>query len=1055
MKKLTKIKLINWYTFENETIDLYGNCLISGANGSGKSTLLDAIQFILTAGGTQFNKAADEKSKRNLESYVRGKIGTANKEYLRNGDVTSYVALQFHDYETKTKDIIGACIEVSSGFKPKRIFFRISSMDINDEIFIEKNKPKTMVEFRRVQSIEIFETKGEIKQMIRAILGVCSDKYFELIPRALAFKPIDENLDNFVNDVLLSEKEIDLHSLQQNIQNLTELQEIIKNEENKIKELEKLEKDYESYKNCLSQKKFYDWAKLQFQILSRQEIIQKLEAMIHNLEAQHTDKTKNIELEEISLASLEQDIDNYKKSNESNSDFNIQDQLQKDILKLKEQHENFKKEYKMYQNYFEKEIKIAQNIKCHILEKVELNQIEALNKCLYEYKKYVESKKREFQTNYHQYEDREKEVSDKINICDQKLERLHKKQMPYEPHIICLQDEIKVYLSEKYNINVEVRPLCEYIDITDEKWRDAIEGYLNTQRFDLIVEPQYFDDALNVYESIKKEKKIYGVGLVNVKKLDLEDIIENTLATKIKSNYNYAYLYAIKILNKVVCCEDINMLKSYNNAITPTCMAYRNHVARQINPNVYQDYYIGTQAYEKQLSKYTKVQKEYNTLLQNIQSTMKNYNNQLLQIQESRIDELLRDITVLKRYNRVNEEMNQKQDDLNKMQTDGLVYDMMQKLNELYAKYETKKKEINQIKDEKRKLELQIDENNEKLDMLYKELTTIKDSVTEKEVDYEEKIKKISYSQIDNLYSKNEIILMQLQTSIESLQSKYNEQYEYDEIPSIDTVQKYITTLYQIREKDIVKYKADSVNFQTQCRNSFEEDFISHLRNNIISAQGELKELNRALKNKRFGQDGEKYEFVFEQSDDPELAKYYEIIMSGKDYTVHSLFDETLTQDQKEQMEELFRKLTTPSEYVSTCHYTDYRKYMSYDIRVTKNNGDSYKLSHVVREKSGGETQTPFYFIIASSFEQLLKSGIRKGSIGCVVLLDEAFNRMDESRIEAMMHFYNELNIQLLIAVPPQQLPSIAPYVNTNLLIETKDYDSFVIPYRIEDLMDE
>ena len=41
---------------------------------------------------------------------------------------------------------------------------------------------------------------------------------------------------------------------------------------------------------------------------------------------------------------------------------------------------------------------------------------------------------------------------------------------------------------------------------------------------------------------------------------------------------------------------------------------------------------------------------------------------------------------------------------------------------------------------------------------------------------------------------------------------------------------------------------------------------------------------------------------------------------------------------------------------------------------------------------------------------------------------------MDESRIDAMMKFYNSLSIQLLIAVPPQRVSNIINYVNTSLV---------------------
>ena len=65
MKKLVKIRLINWHYLSNETIEIEGNTLLSGPNASGKSTIMDAITYILTAGDTMFNLAANEKGKQN------------------------------------------------------------------------------------------------------------------------------------------------------------------------------------------------------------------------------------------------------------------------------------------------------------------------------------------------------------------------------------------------------------------------------------------------------------------------------------------------------------------------------------------------------------------------------------------------------------------------------------------------------------------------------------------------------------------------------------------------------------------------------------------------------------------------------------------------------------------------------------------------------------------------------------------------------------------------------------------------------------------------------
>ena len=59
MKKLVKVRLINWHYLANETIELNGNTLLTGPNASGKSTIMDAITYVLTAGDTQTKRVRE------------------------------------------------------------------------------------------------------------------------------------------------------------------------------------------------------------------------------------------------------------------------------------------------------------------------------------------------------------------------------------------------------------------------------------------------------------------------------------------------------------------------------------------------------------------------------------------------------------------------------------------------------------------------------------------------------------------------------------------------------------------------------------------------------------------------------------------------------------------------------------------------------------------------------------------------------------------------------------------------------------------------------------
>ena len=67
-----------------------------------------------------------------------------------------------------------------------------------------------------------------------------------------------------------------------------------------------------------------------------------------------------------------------------------------------------------------------------------------------------------------------------------------------------------------------------------------------------------------------------------------------------------------------------------------------------------------------------------------------------------------------------------------------------------------------------------------------------------------------------------------------------------------------------------------------------------------------------------------------------------------------------------------------------------------------------------------------------------------------MVLFDEAFNNMDESRIENMMKFYSDLNIQLIIAVPPGRIQTITPYVETVLTLIKQNNQIYIGDFKHE-----
>ena len=86
MKKLKKILLINWLYFSKELIEVGDVNFLTGKNGAGKSTVIDALQIALLGetNARNFNQAANEKSQRTLDGYLRADMDE-NNPYSRRG----------------------------------------------------------------------------------------------------------------------------------------------------------------------------------------------------------------------------------------------------------------------------------------------------------------------------------------------------------------------------------------------------------------------------------------------------------------------------------------------------------------------------------------------------------------------------------------------------------------------------------------------------------------------------------------------------------------------------------------------------------------------------------------------------------------------------------------------------------------------------------------------------------------------------------------------------------------------------------------------------------
>ena len=1078
MKKMTGIRLINWHAFQNETIRIHNSVLISGENGAGKSTILDAIQYVLTCSKNNFNKAANESAKRELEGYVRYKTGKEEKTFERNGNVTAHVALEFYEERKKEYFIIGTVIDSASDTSSKSFFYRIEGKRLNDIEFIKNNNiPRDISDFKvygKYLKIQNLNSPSQAREDFRNRLGNYNNKFFELLPKALAFKPIG-NVKEFVYSYILDEKEVNIENLRQNIRTYRDFEELLEEVKIKITKLEEIKNIYDNYQNYKKNEKLQSYIILRAE---EEQLLQELENYKKEIETNKF-KLRKLDDQKDNIENLKRDKEELKNGLvvelNSNGDYQavkgLDDKIEVIKEKLKEECKEFdrfkelikkQKEFlrvlsNKYDDYYSDFYKAVSTLTYE-------NSEEFCNKAI-RVEKYTNNIKYKLLDEKAHLNIEMESIRNNLSLSETRIDELKKRNLQYPEGIKFLRDII-IEESKKEGRIIKPKILCEIIEITDPVWADAIEGYLNTQRFYFIVESTEFDRALKIYERYRKKNNIYNAGIINTAGLEKYDgCNDNSLANVVISKRRDAKRFINSILGNVIRCSNVEELKNHRSSITSTCMVYKNNVARAIDPKIYNTPYIGSEAYKVQLEQEEKMYFKLKESLTEIDGKLKNKEGNLNILNCLKIESLIEKQGILGKYHNDTSNLNKYKEERKELEKNSSFIDIQLKLQTVEKEIENYKKELNQLNDVYIKFNTDCNLYNEhinsvnyKIQLKKEEHESLSNEIGElasqAESRFEKEIKNRKYEDIifnfNNAKLRARSMANNAEENLKDYMREYNKDYNLGAEVGLGGINNFITALDDLVKSKVIEFE-EKVNDAKRCaEEEFKYHFIAKLKENIEKARSEIKELNRGLRGIYFG--NEAYEFKVGKS--KELDKYHDMVMHEENIADgFNLFSEIYQSEYKELLDELFEKLTLDdsNSEAELRKFTDYRNYMDYDIQINYSDGTYSLFSKVSKEKSGGETQTPYYVVIASSFLQLYKTSMGRESIG-LILFDEAFDKMDDARIVAMMKFFNKLEIQVIIASPPQKIEAIAPYVNTTLLAMRIDKNSVIEEHRHERL---
>ena len=220
----------------------------------------------------------------------------------------------------------------------------------------------------------------------------------------------------------------------------------------------------------------------------------------------------------------------------------------------------------------------------------------------------------------------------------------------------------------------------------------------------------------------------------------------------------------------------------------------------------------------------------------------------------------------------------------------------------------------------------------------------------------------------------------------------------------------------------------------------FKDDFIYKIRNAITEALERKEELNRVISRLDFGKD--KYRFVIGRNKGA-FGPYYDMFMDKNLEIDPSRLNNNMDNQMNmfsmehenhygEQMNELINVFIPPENATQEQmeearrnmeRFADYRTYLSFDMeQIIENEEGTMRigLGRMIRKNSGGEGQNPLYVALLASFAQAYRINLtpklqRRPTIRLVVL-DEAFSKMDSEKVASCIELIRGLGFQALIS---------------------------------------
>jgi uncharacterized protein YPO0396 len=1105
--ELRRIIVVDWYLFRVQQVDMRGMTAIIGPNGAGKSAIIDAVQTVLTGASMasiRFNPSAQSnvRSKRTLRDYCLGVVSLDEKgersEPTRQHAYT-YIVLVFEDLDDGSAVSLGVAFSASASRSDESCEARfiakgaltkddlLASVGDDEVETLQWHAVRTAL---RARNIEVDDAFSSATDFVAESLRVLSPAGFPLDPRrfqkafrnALLLKPVD-NPTEFVRNYVLDVQPIQVNRLRRSIEHwriLTAWIEELKAQSASLSGILRI------VGRAIENERVIAVTNWQITRLEWEHFRRGARRQEENLAQLRSAATK-AEVEATAAAARHATLDAEHKTVELSIKTSDGEQLalmyESDKNLTLGQRANAMSPVKAIDGLVssikaavERNLLVRRDDLLHPLLsavvvargraplsdwdrrlpedwKEPASHLDAALAAVDQER--LESVRKIFSEAHFNARVATKNLQDRIDLIDSNLKRMEQGLSPIEGGTRDLMKQLGSH-------GIEATPLCEVVEIRDDKWRMAAEAVLGRSREALIVEPIQAVRALEIFREGGEHSYKYAE-VVNTTKTDSTRPAEKgSLATIISTENRHARAFLNYRLGRLMMVETMDRMAAAENAISPDLMMQGGRTVRRLEKPHYLKLGRATQAQMRQ-----QLQSERQELTQQLAERARDvvrseeearlFEGTFAQFQTIRGGGLtcLDSGATLATFDRKLDEIDKNIEDARRNRDPKL----MAELERLKAAVET----AAYLKSSTQRTLTEAQGARDRADGAYESYMQknrnvlsasrrdrarqVREGFPQSSAmrDYRSELGRISTDAIPNLVAgytadKDRRSTDRRSSLMREMTSALNKHgQDFHVIPSFTAEEATPAAVEQWATSEKQRLDAhELVQYEDQCRNAaaemtsaFRDDLLHRLDDAFTGIKTTLHELNRHLKDRQFH--GRDY-YSFKALEAPTHVDMIDLVNESRRPDFHLPLFGDRSEDASTPLMRAVRQieeiLSNPE--ARTDEIEDPRKYFNFELYIQDADGKiRSSLTSRAGTGSGGEGQLPFYIAIGASLAATYQNR-RTGESGLsLAIFDEAFNRLDTKAIGQCSEFMRDLGLQVVLATPDEKRHVFMEVVDT------------------------